>query len=185
MTSRAWLMALPLALFIGLAVFLAGGLTRDPSLLPSAKVGKPLPSFELARLGEPGSRITHEDIKGPALLNVWGVWCPACLIEHPVLLELAKGGVPIYGLNYKDVEETAVNFLRQKGNPYKAVISDTQGSLGFDLGVYGAPETFLIDAEGIIRYRHVGEITADKWRNDLWLRWQEMTGTQSPSGVTP
>lgn len=177
MKSKWLVMALPLILFIGLGIFLAAGLQKDPSLLPSTKVDKPLPAFSLPSLTDPARQLTNADIKGPALVNVWGTWCPACLIEHPLLVELAKGGIHLYGLNYKDTRDTALSYLQQKGNPYAEVIFDEKGSLGFDLGVYGAPETFLIDAQGIIRYRHVGEISVELWRNLLWPKWQAVGGT--------
>lgn len=182
MKSKWILMALPLVLFIGLGVFLAAGLQKDPSLLPSVKVEKPLPPFKLPSLADSARKLTNADIKGPALVNVWGTWCPACMIEHPLLVELAKGGIRLYGLNYKDNRDTALQYLQSKGNPYEAVIFDEKGSLGFDLGVYGAPETFLIDAEGIIKYRHVGEISADQWRSILWPKWQALTGTVMSAG---
>lgn len=176
MKSKWILLALPLLLFIGLAVFLASGLQKDPSLLPSAKVNKPLPEFRLASLNDPSRMISNADIKGPAFINVWGTWCPACQIEHPLLVELAKAGIPFYGLNYKDERSVASQYLQTMGNPYKDVIFDEKGSLGFDLGVYGAPETFLIDAQGVILSRHVGEISADQWRTVLWPRWQAIAG---------
>ncbi len=177
MKSKWLIMAIPLVLFTGMAVFLGVGLQKDPSLLPSVKVDKPLPAFSLSSLEDPARLLSQTDIKGPALLNVWGTWCPSCQIEHPLLVELAKGGIRLYGLNYKDERTTATQYLQKMGNPYVDVVFDEKGSLGFDLGVYGAPETFLIDAQGLIRYRHVGEISADQWRNVLWPKWQALAGT--------
>ncbi|CBL46426.1 Cytochrome c-type biogenesis protein [gamma proteobacterium HdN1] len=183
MKAKWILMAVPLVLFLGMVLFLGFGLQKDPSLLPSTMVDKPIPAFSLPRLLEPSQQIGIADIKGPALLNVWGTWCPNCKIEHPLLVELAKGGIPIYGLNYKDNRNEALKWLQQLGNPYIDVIFDEKGTLGFDLGVYGAPETFLVDANGLIRYRQVGEITADSWRNVLWPKWQLITGhTVNASG---
>lgn len=176
MKSKWVLMAIPLILFLGMAIFLGIGLQKDPSLLPSVKVDKPMPDFSLPSLTDPAKTLSLADIKGPALVNVWGTWCPNCQMEHPLLVELAKGGIRIYGLNYKDDRATAQEYLQQMGNPYAAVIFDEKGSLGFDLGVYGAPETFLIDANGLIKYRHVGEITADQWRTVLWPKWQALGG---------
>lgn len=181
MKSKWLLMTLPLILFIGMGIFLAGGLQTDPSLLPSAKLDKPIPAFRLSSLSDPEKVLTHTDIKGPAFINVWGTWCPSCQMEHPLLVELAKGGIPIYGLNYKDDRVAANQYLQRLGNPYKDVIFDDKGDLGLDLGVYGAPETFLIDAKGIIQYRHVGDISADTWRKTLWPRWQALAGAAMPS----
>lgn len=180
------LMAVPLVLFVGLGIFLGVGLQKDPSLLPSVKVDKPLPAFTLPSLLEPSRTLAQADIKGPAFVNVWGTWCPSCQIEHPLLVELAKGGIRIYGLNYKDDRTTAFNYLQKMGNPYVDVVFDEKGTLGFDLGVYGAPETFLIDAQGIIQYRHVGEISADQWRKVLWPKWQTLTGgVATTAGASP
>jgi cytochrome c biogenesis protein CcmG/thiol:disulfide interchange protein DsbE len=184
MKSKWLIMAIPLVLFVGMAVFLAVGLQKDPSLLPSVKVDKPLPAFSLSSLENPERLLAQTDIKGPALLNVWGTWCPSCQIEHPLLVELAKGGIRLYGLNYKDDRAVATQYLQKMGNPYVDVIFDEKGSLGFDLGVYGAPETFLIDAQGLIRYRHVGEISADQWRNVLWPKWQALAGTVPAASAT-
>lgn len=183
MKSKWVLMALPLVLFAGLAIFLGVGLQKDPSLLPSAKVDKPLPAFSLPSLQDASRMLTQAEIKGPALVNVWGTWCPNCQIEHPLLVELAKGGIRLYGLNYKDDRATALAYLQQMGNPYSEVVFDEKGSLGFDLGVYGAPETFLIDAQGVIKYRHVGEITADQWRTVLWPKWQQLTAGVATPGA--
>lgn len=183
MKSKWLVMAIPLVLFAGLAVFLGVGLQKDPSLLPSVKVDKPLPTFSLPSLDDPSRMLAQTDIKGPALVNVWGTWCPACQIEHPLLVELAKGGIRIYGLNYKDDRNAALSYLQKMGNPYVDVVFDAKGSLGFDLGVYGAPETFLIDAQGIIKYRHVGEISADQWRQVLWPKWQAVAGSASTAGA--
>lgn len=180
MKSKWVLMALPLLLFVGLAIFLAVGLQKDPSLLPSAKVDQPFPAFNIPSLSDPTRLITQADIKGPAFINVWGTWCPSCQVEHPLLVELAKGGISIYGLNYKDDRATATQYLKNMGNPYVDVIFDEKGSLGFDLGVYGAPETFLIDAAGVIRYRHVGDISVEQWRSVLWPKWQALSGGSSP-----
>lgn len=182
MKSKWAVMAIPLVLFAGLAIFLGVGLQKDPSLLPSVKVDKPLPAFSLPSLLDSARVLTPAEIKGPAFVNVWGTWCPACQIEHPLLVELAKGGISIYGLNYKDNRDTAQDYLQRMGNPYVDVIFDEKGSLGFDLGVYGAPETFLIDAQGIIKYRHVGEISADQWRTVLWPKWQAIAGTGATTG---
>jgi len=172
-----WLLfSLPLAGFLVLGYFFLQALHDDPSLLPSTRIDHKVPEFSLPTLQDADKQVTRQQIKGPLLLNVWATWCPSCRIEHPVLEELAKNGIPIVGLNYKDEREAALRYLENHGNPYQYNIYDAAGDLGLDLGVYGAPETFLIDAEGVIRYRHVGVISPDNWREVLWPKWQAMGG---------
>ncbi|EQM78062.1 DsbE family thiol:disulfide interchange protein [Stutzerimonas stutzeri] len=169
------LMLLPLAIFLIVAVFLYRGLFLDPTELPSALIGKPLPSFSLPSVEDSQRLITAEDIKGkPALVNVWATWCVACKVEHPVLNQLAKQGVTIYGVNYKDDNAAAQKWLREFHDPYQLNISDAQGSLGLDLGVYGAPETFIVDKQGIIRHKYVGVIDERVWREQLAALYQEL-----------
>ena len=153
----------PLGIFLVLVAFLYRGLSLDPKLVPSPLVGKPMPTFTLTRLQDPNASISDTDIKGKvALLNIWATWCVSCRAEHEVLLELAKTGkVDIYGLNYKDERAAAQQWLRQLGDPYVANAFDDTGRVGIDWGVYGAPETFIIDSQGIIRHKHVGPLTAD------------------------
>ena len=159
---RRLVLLVPLALFLGIALFLYRGLFLDPSELPSALIGKPFPAFALPSVIEPGKTITQADLLGkPALVNVWATWCPSCRAEHPVLNKLAASGVNIYGVNYKDQREPAQKWLRELHNPYQLNIEDAAGTLGLDLGVYGAPETFLIDREGIIRAKHVGPVSPE------------------------
>ena len=151
---RRVLLLLPLAIFLGIAVFLYRGLFLDPSELPSVQ--------------DPSRQLTEADLKGrAALVNVWGTWCVACKVEHPVLTELARQGVVIHGVNYKDDNAAALKWLAQFHDPYQLDIRDEQGSLGLDLGVYGAPETFLIDKQGIIRHKFVGVIDEQVWREQL------------------
>jgi len=158
---------LPLGLFALLAVLLFRGLSLDPQALPSALVDRPLPDFRLPRLGD-GTETARADITGePMLLNVWATWCISCRVEHPYLQRLADDGVVIYGINYKDDTAAAKRWLDELGDPYRASIVDTAGSLGLDLGVYGAPETYFIDAEGVVRYRHVGVIDERIWTTRL------------------
>lgn len=167
----------PLMLFAVLAVFLFRGLGLDPSEMPSALIDRPLPQFNLSRLGE-ANMVTAEDLQGQAsLLNVWATWCPSCRVEHPYLLELAEGGVPIYGLNYKDSDSAALRWLDELGNPYRLNIADREGSLGLDLGVYGAPETYLLDAKGIVRYRHVGVVDERVWQTILQPLYKQLSET--------
>jgi cytochrome c biogenesis protein CcmG/thiol:disulfide interchange protein DsbE len=140
-----------------------------PQELPSALVGKPVPAFALEQLKNQQRTLTAEDLKGDiVLLNVWATWCPACRQEHPYLLDLAKRSqLKLYGLNYKDERELAVNWLEQLEDPYQFSIFDPQGRLGLDLGVYAAPETFVIDHHGIIRKRFAGPIDANVWQKEF------------------
>jgi cytochrome c biogenesis protein CcmG/thiol:disulfide interchange protein DsbE len=164
---RRWILLLPLVIFLGLAVFLYRGLYLDPAELPSALIGKPFPEFSLRDV-QSDRVLTRADLLGkPALVNVWGTWCVACRVEHPVLNKLAQQGVVIYGINYKDVNADALKWLKDFHNPYQLNIRDDEGSLGLNLGVYGAPETFLIDSKGIIRHKFVGVVDETVWREQL------------------
>lgn len=138
----------------------------DPEALPSALLGKAVPEFSLPVLLHDDVQFNQDSIKGEvALLNVWATWCPTCVAEHAYLLELVKDTpITLYGINYKDDDDAAREWLNRLGNPYKAVIVDADGRLGLDLGVYGAPETYLIDAKGIIRYKHVGALNERVWQ---------------------
>jgi cytochrome c biogenesis protein CcmG/thiol:disulfide interchange protein DsbE len=159
---------LPLVIFVLLALLFWRGLSLDPDELPSALVGKPLPEFELPRLDNPEQTITRQDIIGkPFLLNVWGSWCVSCRYEHPYLIKLAEQGVPIYGVAYKDLPENAQKWLDDLGDPYEANIVDLEGTLGIDLGVSGAPETYVVDADGIIRHKHVGVLNEQVWAQEV------------------
>ncbi|MET0777607.1 MAG: DsbE family thiol:disulfide interchange protein [Pseudomonas mandelii] len=177
---RRWLMLLPLAIFLVVAVFLYRGLYLKPAELPSAMIGKPFPAFSLPTV-EGDKTLTKADILGkPALVNVWATWCIACKVEHPVLNKLAQQGVTIYGINYKDVNADAKKWLVEFHNPYQLGISDADGSLGLNLGVYGAPETFFIDAKGIIRDKFVGVIDEQVWREKLAARYQALVDEAKP-----
>ena len=153
----------PLAIFALLVAFLYRGLSLDPKLVPSPLIGKPMPTFTLSRLDNPAATISDADFKGKVtLLNVWATWCVSCRQEHKTLVQLAKTGqVDIYGLNYKDNREEARRWLTRFGNPYVANAFDSDGRVGIDWGVYGAPETFIIDREGIIRHKHIGPLTTE------------------------
>ena len=165
--TRRTLLLLPLALFLVLAGFLLRGLQLDPRTLPSALIDQPLPAFELPVLGE-ARKVNRAAVIGePSLFNVWASWCVSCRVEHPFLTELARRGVPVYGINYKDTEAEALRWLRQLGDPYRLSVVDAEGELGLDLGVYGAPETYVVDHAGIIRYRHVGVVDETVWRQLL------------------
>ena len=159
---------IPFVVFVVLSGLLYVGLSLDPNELPSVLIGKPVPEFSLPDLDNPDSQITPATMKGkPYLLNVWATWCPSCKYEHPYLVKLAESGVPIYGVNYKDDTEKARKLLQDMGNPYSANIVDEEGSLIMALGVYGAPETFVVDANGIIRYRLVGVVNEEIWKSTL------------------
>lgn len=152
---------LPLTIFLALAVFLAVGLGLNPREVPSPLIDKAAPGFRLSQLHEPGKMLGTEDLKGQVwILNVWASWCGACLDEHPILVEFSKQNVlPIYGLNYKDRHDDALRWLAKNGNPYTASIEDNDGRVGIDYGVYGVPETFVVDRNGIIRYKRIGPVT--------------------------
>ena len=165
---------LPLFLFAVLALFLFRGLSLDPKEMPSALIDRPLPTFDLPALGG-GQTLTQEAVIGEVgLLNVWATWCVSCRVEHPYLQELADSGVPIFGLNYKDDDADAIKWLRELGDPYRLNIADREGTLGLDLGVYGAPETYLLDAKGVIRYRHVGVVDERVWSDILQPLYSEL-----------
>ena len=152
---------LPLGIFIVIVGFLAVGLKLDPKHIPSPFIGKPAPAFELPELHNPDKRLSVDDMKGQVwLLNVWASWCVSCRAEHEVVKRLvAKNEVPVYGLNYKDEPADARAWLARLGNPYAASLMDIKGDVGIDWGVYGVPETFVIDRQGIVRYKQVGPLT--------------------------
>ena len=155
--------SIPLAVFVLLVAFLWVGLGRDPREVPSPLIGKPAPAFKLAQLHAPDALLSNDDLKGKVwLLNVWASWCVSCRVEHPLLVQLAKANiVPVYGLDYKDKPDDGRAWLAQNGNPYTTSIVDQDGRVGIDYGVYGVPETFLIDKTGIIRYKQIGPLTAE------------------------
>ena len=161
---------IPLGIFIVLVVFLAIGLRLgDPHELPSALINKPAPTFHLPQLKAPEKQFSSEDMRGKVwLLNVWASWCFECQREHPHLFEYAQSGVvPIYGLNYKDKREDALAWLGELGDPYLLSAVDLDGRVGMDYGVYGAPETYVIDKSGTIRYKHVGPLMPEVWSEKI------------------
>ncbi|HEX2540616.1 MAG TPA: DsbE family thiol:disulfide interchange protein [Caldimonas sp.] len=166
--KRFWFL-IPLAAFLALAAVLAVGLKRDPREVPSPLIGKPAPSFALPRLDDPARTIRLEDMRGKVwILNVWASWCVACREEHPLLMEFAKKGLaPIYGLDYKDERANATAWLARFGNPYEASLVDADGRVGIDFGVYGVPETFVIDRDGIIQLKHIGPLTPEVLANKI------------------
>ena len=170
---------LPLGIFIVLLVVLAVGLGLNPREVPSPLIGKPVPAFRLAQLHPPGQNFAPEDLKGKVwLLNVWASWCVSCRQEHPVLLEFAKRKtVPIVGLNYKDEGEQAKRWLIQYGgDPYFLSAVDADGKVGIDFGVYGVPETFLIDKAGVIRFKQIGPVTVEALENKILPLIKELEG---------
>ncbi|GAB1426498.1 DsbE family thiol:disulfide interchange protein [Thauera terpenica] len=186
----------PLLLFFGLAGFLAFGLTLNPREVPSPLIDKPAPNFKLARIDDPAATFALEEMRGQVwLLNVWASWCVACRQEHPLLVRMARQKlVPVVGLNYKEVRgdgalnvrgmaleaetalavERARGWLSDHGDPYVLSVLDVDGRVGIDFGVYGVPETFLIDAEGRIRYKHIGPITPDSLQQVIMPKVEEL-----------
>jgi cytochrome c biogenesis protein CcmG/thiol:disulfide interchange protein DsbE len=154
---------IPLLLFIALAVFLALGLKLDPREVPSPLIGKPAPDFKAETLADPTHVIQRDDLRGKVwILNVWASWCGACRDEHPLLVEFARGrGLTLIGLNYKDERSAGAAWLARFGNPYTDSLFDPQGRIGLDYGVYGVPETFVIDRQGVVRYKHIGALTPE------------------------
>jgi cytochrome c biogenesis protein CcmG/thiol:disulfide interchange protein DsbE len=152
---------IPLLLFVVLVVFLAVGLNRDPHEVPSPLINKPAPAFDIPQLAQENKTFSPESMKGQVwILNVWASWCVACREEHPVLVELANSQqAPVIGLDYKDKREDALAMLAKQGNPYVLSAFDANGRVGIDYGVYGVPETYVIDRAGIIRFKHIGPIT--------------------------
>jgi cytochrome c biogenesis protein CcmG/thiol:disulfide interchange protein DsbE len=160
---------IPLAVFAVMVIFLGIGLTLNPREVPSPFIGKPAPAFALPQVADAGKTLGTDDLKGQvSLVNVWASWCISCREEHPVLLQLAKQNiVPIYGLNYKDERDNAQAWLQRFGDPYTASAFDPEGKTGIDWGVYGVPETFVVDRDGIIRHKQTGPITPEILENKL------------------
>ncbi len=160
---RALKFLIPLAVFLGLTWFLLKGLDRDPREIPSPLINKPAPTTALPLLHDLSVQWSSEQMKGKVwLLNVWGSWCAGCRVEHPLLNELARRKIaPIVGMDWKDDPKAGRAWLQKLGNPYAISIADRDGKAAIDWGVYGAPETFIIDKAGIVRYKHIGPLTAD------------------------
>lgn len=158
-----------LVAFAALIIVFSIGLTRDPSALPSPFVGNPAPEFDLPALKDPSSRVNNEVFAGgDSLVNVWATWCVGCREEHGFLMQLAESGaIPIYGINWRDDRADALRWLQQYGDPYVMSGFDSDGRAGIDWGVYGAPETFLVNDEGMVLHKHLGPLTADIWRRDF------------------
>jgi len=166
----------PLAIFAAIAVFLGIGLTLDNEEVPSPLIGEPVPSFEIATVRQPERSMAPADFDGQVwLLNVWATWCAACKQEHPVLMRAAREhGLTLVGLDYKDERAKAIEWLDRRGDPYVVSGFDPEGRVGLDLGVYGAPETYIIDAEGVVRYKHIGPISPKALREDILPRVRDL-----------
>jgi cytochrome c biogenesis protein CcmG/thiol:disulfide interchange protein DsbE len=169
---------IPVAVLGGLVALLWAGLGRDPGYVPSPLLGKPAPDFVLPRLDDPTRTISRSDLLGDvSIVNVWATWCVACREEHAFLVQLARTGtVRIYGLNWKDEPELAVEWLARLGNPYTATALDRDGRVAIDWGVYGAPETFLLDATGLVLYKHIAPLTPAVWEREFVPRINRARG---------
>ena len=167
---------IPLVLFVGLVAFLAIGLNRDPHEVPSPLINKAAPAFEVSQLAEPNKTFSPESMRGQVwVLNVWASWCVACREEHPVLVELAKSQMaPVIGLDYKDKREDALAMLAKQGNPYVLSAFDGNGRVGIDYGVYGVPETYIIDKAGVIRFKHIGPLTMNLLNQKIYPKLSEL-----------
>jgi cytochrome c biogenesis protein CcmG/thiol:disulfide interchange protein DsbE len=168
----------PLAIFLVLVGFLAVGLKLDPHKVPSPLIGKPAPTFNLPRLDDPARVVNRDAMKGKAwVLNVWASWCGPCREEHPHIVQFARTKqVPLVGLNYKDSRNDALGWLKEFGNPYDLSLSDLDGRVGIDFGVYGVPETFVIDKGGVIRFKHIGPLTPEVLNTQVVPLLKELNG---------
>jgi cytochrome c biogenesis protein CcmG, thiol:disulfide interchange protein DsbE len=158
-----------LGVFVALVLLLAVGLRLNPREVPSPLIGRPAPAFELPLLMEPDKKFSEKTMLGKVwILNVWASWCPPCLVEHPVVTQVSRSGMaPVVGLNYKDKREDALPWLKRNGDPFQLIAFDANGRIGIDYGVYGVPETYIIDRQGVIRYKHIGPISADVVKNEM------------------
>ena len=169
---KTWRYLIPVLIFAALVAFFAIGLKRDPRYIASPLIGKPAPAFELAAVEDPNRTVRTRELLGKMyVLNVWGTWCVGCREEHQTLLQIARTGViPIIGLNWKDELPLAQRWLKELGNPYLVTAFDPEGRAGIDWGVYGAPETFLVDANGVVQYKHIAPLTMAVWEREFLPR---------------
>lgn len=167
---------IPIAIFAGVVIYLAIGLTLDPHKLPSMLIDKPAPEFDLPPIEGFERGLSSEDLNGQvSLVNIWGSWCVSCIIEHPVLMEIKKNNiVPIYGIDWKDPPGEGTAWLKKEGNPYTLIGDDADGRVSIDFGVTGAPETFIIDKEGRVRYKYIGPITPEVWNEIIFPLIEEL-----------
>jgi cytochrome c biogenesis protein CcmG/thiol:disulfide interchange protein DsbE len=171
----------PLLVFAIILIFLWLGLQQNPREIPSPLLNKPMPTFTAMSLDDQPAPLTDQIfLNHVTVLNVWASWCMSCQAEHPFLMDISKKGqFMLYGLDYKDTREAATDYLKQHGNPYMVDIYDPKGQLGINLGVYGTPETFVIDQNGIIRYKYAGPITPDVWEKDFIPVLQDLTNNDN------
>lgn len=171
------LFLLPIVFILILGFFLWRGLSLDPRKIPSPLVNKPIPAFSLPSVHTPEKTMGTKDLLGrPYLLNIWASWCVACRQEHPLLMEMSrKGTVRLIGLNYKDKRADAIGFLQNMGDPYETSLGDLDGRIGIELGVYGVPETFIVDSKGIIKYKHIGPIDFEDLKNKILPLMKELS----------
>jgi cytochrome c biogenesis protein CcmG/thiol:disulfide interchange protein DsbE len=171
-------LAWTLGIFIALVALLAIGLQLNPREVPSPLIGKHAPAFDLPLLEAPDKRFSQKDMLGKVwMLNVWASWCPPCLVEHPVVTQIARSGlVPVVGLNYKDQRNDALPWLKRNGDPYQLIVFDPDGRIGIDYGVYGVPETYVIDRQGVIRYKQIGPLTPDVVQKKIEPLVKELQG---------
>ena len=167
-----------LGLFVALLALLAIGLQLNPREVPSPLIGKPAPAFDLPLLMEPDKRFSQKEMLGKVwILNVWASWCPPCLVEHPIVTRIAQSRlVPVVGLNYKDQRDDALPWLKRNGDPYQLIVFDPNGRIGIDYGVYGVPETYVIDRQGVIRYKQIGPLNADVVQKKIEPLVRELNG---------
>ncbi len=174
-----WRYLVPLAVLAVLIAFFARGLTLNPGYVPSPLIGKPAPEFTLPRLKDPQATLSTADMRGGvALFNVWATWCVGCRQEHGFLVDVARSsGIPVYGLNWKDDRAEALRWLQDLGDPYVASGFDEVGQVAIDWGVYGAPETFLLDADGTVLYKHIAPLTREVWNSEFVPRIERACGS--------
>ncbi len=167
--ATIWSRIVPILIFLVLLVLLAVGLTRDPKLIPSELIDRPMPPFALSELHDEKAIVSNINLRGQvSLINVFGSWCAACVVEHPILMKIAqRGDVQLIGVNWRDTRPDAIAWLERYGDPYHRIAFDETSELAIELGVTGAPETFLVDPKGRIRYKQVGQITDEVWAETI------------------
>ena len=185
--KRTWQFLVPLVLFAILGFFLFKGLNLNPREVPSPLINKPAPAFALPRLDDPTQTVRRDDLLGKVwVLNVWASWCAPCRQEHPLVVAFAqRNQVPVFGLNYKDKRDAAQAWLRGLGDPYAATLVDADGKVGIDYGVYGVPETFVIDAQGVVRYKQIGPLTEEAIRDKIEPLLRQLGVAGRPAAAGP
>lgn len=173
---RRYFFYVPILIFGGLVIYMAVGLTLDPQKLPSTLIDKPVPEFDLPPIEGYQGGLSSDDLLGQvSLINIWGSWCVSCIYEHPILMEIKRNDlVPVYGLDWKDPPGAGTEWLRKNGDPYTLIGNDADGRIAIEFGVTGAPETFVVDKEGRIRYKYIGPITVEAWEETIYPLVQEL-----------